>query len=106
MIDVVNSFRCTPTSYDVYKLVIVPSLALALPCHTTSEVMSELIDGNDWTSLCVTSKPWLVYCDSRLGLPLSLTSSMLRVQLYRSQHRCTWQELASLGPMLEMTFAR
>ena len=29
----------------------------------------------------VTTKPWLRYCDSRFGLPLSLTSSTLRVQL-------------------------
>ena len=30
IIDVVYSFRCIPTSYDVYKLVAVPSLALSL----------------------------------------------------------------------------
>ena len=39
IIDVVNSFRCTSTSYDVYKLVAVPNLALALPHHMTSELV-------------------------------------------------------------------
>ena len=43
-----------PTSYDVYKLVSVPSLALALPRHTTSE------DQVSWTSLYV--------CQASLGL--------------------------------------
>ena len=37
--------------------------------------------GKIWTSRCFTSKPWLVCCDSRFGLPLSLTSSTLRAQL-------------------------
>ena len=37
--DVVNSFRCTLTSYHVYKLVAFPSLAVALPHHTTSELV-------------------------------------------------------------------
>ena len=32
-------------------------------------------------ALRVTTKPWLGYCDSRFGLPLSLTSSTLRAQL-------------------------
>jgi len=36
IIDVVYSFQCTPTSHDIYKLVPVPSLALALPRHMTS----------------------------------------------------------------------
>ena len=35
----INSFRCTPTSYDIYKLVAVPSLALILPRHTISELV-------------------------------------------------------------------
>ena len=34
-----------------------------------------------WTPQRVTSKPLLVCCDSRFGLPLSLTSSTLRAQL-------------------------
>ena len=37
IIDVVKNLRCTPTVYNVYKLVVVPSLALVLPRHTTSE---------------------------------------------------------------------
>ena len=37
--DVVNSLRCTPTSYNVYKLVAVSSLVLALPRHATSELV-------------------------------------------------------------------
>ena len=37
----------------------------------------------EWARLlCVTIKPWLGYCDSRFGLPLSLSSSKLRAQLY------------------------
>ena len=39
IIGVVNSFRCTPTLYGVYKLVAVPSLALALPRCTASELV-------------------------------------------------------------------
>ena len=39
IIDVVNSFQYTPTPYDVYKLVPVSSLALALPGHMMSELV-------------------------------------------------------------------
>ena len=39
VIDVVNSFRYTPSSYDVYKLVAVLSVAQALPRHMTSELV-------------------------------------------------------------------
>ena len=42
---------------------------LASPCRVS------------WVSLRLTSKPWLVYCDSRFGLPLSLTSSGFTGQL-------------------------
>jgi len=34
-----------------------------------------------WASLCLTNKPWLVYCDSRFGLPLSLNLSAFTGQL-------------------------
>jgi len=48
----------------------------------TSSYLGYLVkQGKSWTSWCFTSKPCLVCCDSQFGLPLSLTSSMLRVQL-------------------------
>ena len=52
IIDVLNSFRCTPTSYDVYKLVAVPSLALALPGHMTSELVPSMGPKLHIASLC------------------------------------------------------
>ena len=69
--------------------------------HYGSEMVS-------WTFLRVTSKSWLVYCDSRFGLPLSLTSSMLRARLAAIPFAASLHtaRAASLGPTLETTFAR
>ena len=61
---------------------------LASPCRVS------------WASLRLTSKPWLVYCDSQFGLPLSLTSSGFTGQLpfaaLLDAERVSWG-LATLG---------